>query len=295
MNKFLNKKSAIIIFIAPFLILYTLMMIYPIFQTLIKSFCEWDGITKPVFNGLENYKKILKDPDFIPSLKNGLIFAAVVFVYQQGIGTVMALIFSTKTLRIKGRNFFKTSFFIPVVLSTTIVGQLWVQLYNYDHGLINNFLGLFGESHKIAFLSDPKIAIFAVAFTNAWQFMGIMFVFIYTAIKSIPEQYYEAATLDGASAWTIHRKITLPLIAETYKFTFVMSITGGLKAFDNMFIMTGGGPGGSTMTLSYMMYKSAFQKGEFGYGCVSAVLLIVECLLFTFIINKFMARERIIY
>lgn len=295
MNKFLSKKSAIVFFTAPFLILYTLMMIYPICQTVIKSFYDWDGIVKPVFIGLENYREILKDPDFWPAIKNGLIFAAVVFVFQQGMGTILALIFSTPTLRIKGKKFFKTSFFIPVVLSVTVVGQLWTQLYNYDHGLINSLLGLLGENHKIAFLSDPKIAIYAVAFTNAWQFMGIMFVFIYTAIKAIPEQYYEAATLDGASALTIHRKITLPMIAETYKFTFVMSITGGLKAFDNMFVMTGGGPGGSTMTLSYLMYNSAFKKGEFGYGCVSAVVLIVECLLFTFLINKFMARDSIVY
>jgi len=269
------------------------MMIYPICQTVLRSFYDWDGIVKPVFVGLENYREILKDPDFWPAIKNGLIFAAVVFVYQQGMGTILALIFSTPTLRIKGKKFFKTSFFIPVVLSVTVVGQLWTQLYNYDHGLINNLLSIFG--HKIAFLSDTKIAIFSVAFTNAWQFMGIMFVFIYTAIKAIPEQYYEAATLDGASAFTIHRKITLPMIAETYKFTFVMSITGGLKAFDNMFVMTGGGPGGSTMTLSYLMYNSAFKKGEFGYGCVSAVVLIVECLLFTFLINKFMAKESITY
>ncbi len=93
----------------------------------------------------------------------------------------------------------------------------------------------------------------------------------------------------------VHRKITLPLIMETYKFTFVMSIIGGLKAFDNMFVMTGGGPGGATMTLTYMMYKSMFGRGEFGYACVSSVLLVAECLLFTLLINKLMARERIVY
>jgi raffinose/stachyose/melibiose transport system permease protein len=167
-------------------------------------------------------------------------------------------------------------------------------LYNYDHGLLNGILANFGMN-KIGFLSDPQLAIYAIAFTNAWQFMGIMFVFIYTAIKSVPEQYYEAATIDGASPATIHRKITLPLIAETYKVTFTMSITGGLQAFGNMFIMTGGGPGGSTLTLTYLMYKSAFQRSDFGYGCVSAVVLVAECLLFTLIINKFIARERITY
>lgn len=293
MRNVLGKKSAIFVFVAPFLVLYTFIMMYPIIQTTVKSFYSWDGVTAPIFTGLNNYKTLFSDSDFLPSIKNGLIFAAVIFVIEQGVGTILALLFSTKTLRLRGSKFFRTSFFIPVVLSISVVGQLWIQIFNYDHGLINNFLGLFGG--KVGFLSDPKLAIYSVAFTNGWQFMGEMFVFIYTAIKSIPEEYYEAATIDGASPATIHRKITLPLIAETYKVTFTMSITGGLQAFNNMFIMTGGGPGNSTMTLTYLMYKSAFQKGEFGYGCASAVILVAECLLFTLIINKFMAKERIVY
>jgi raffinose/stachyose/melibiose transport system permease protein len=294
MRNVLSKKAAIFIFVIPFIVLYTFIMMYPVFQTVIKSFYSWDGITAPSFIGLNNYKALLSDSDFLPSLKNGFIFAAVIFVVEQGVGTVLALLLSTKELRLKGSKFFRTSFFIPVVLSVSVVGQLWTQMYNYDHGLINNFLGLVGIG-KVGFLSDPKLAIYSVAFTNGWQFMGIMFVFIYTAIKSIPEQYYEAATIDGASPAMIHRKITLPLIAETYKVTFTMSITGGLQAFNNMFIMTGGGPGNATMTLTYLMYKSAFQRGEFGYGCASAVILVAECLLFTLLINKFVARERIAY
>lgn len=110
MNKFLSKKSAIIFFTAPFLILYTLMMIYPICQTVIKSFYDWDGITKSVFVGLQNYREMLKDPDFWPAIKNGLIFAAVVFLFQQGMGTILALIFSTPTLELKGKNFLRRAF-----------------------------------------------------------------------------------------------------------------------------------------------------------------------------------------
>jgi len=295
MNSYLNKKTAIFIFVFPFLALYTSIMAYPILQVFIKSFYNWDGITEPIFTGFDNYKALWSDPDFLPSLKNGLIFAGVILIYQQGVATILAFLFTMKGLHLRGSKFFKTSFFIPVVLSVTVVGQLWVQIYNYEHGLLNRILGLFGENFKHAFLSDPNSAIYAVAFTNGWQFMGMMFVFIYTAIKSIPEQYFEAAIIDGASPFTLHRKITLPLLQETYKFTIVMSITGGLKAFDNMFVMTGGGPGGSTMTLTYMMFKSAFQKGEFGYGSASAVILVIECLLFLVLINKFVARDRIIY
>lgn len=295
MQGYLSKKSAILVFVLPFLLLYTFMMTYPIIQTLFRSFFQWDGITTPIFTGLGNYRTIFADPDFLPAVKNGLIFAAVIFVYQQGVATILALIISSKEFAIKGKKFFKTSYFVPVVLSGTVVCQLWVQLYNSDHGLINKLLELIGVSYRQAFLADPVKAIYAVAFTNGWQFMGVMFVFIYAAIKSIPEHYYEAATIDGASFFTMHRRITLPLLAETYKFTFIMSITGGLKAFDNMYIMTGGGPGGSTLTLSYLMYKSAFQRNEFGYGCVPAILLVVECLLFTLLINKLIAKERIVY
>ncbi|CAM4011699.1 sugar ABC transporter permease [Cohnella lubricantis] len=295
MHSFLNRKSAIFVFVFPFLALYTAIMAYPIFQVFVKSFYEWDGITSPIFSGLDNYRNMLKDSDFIPAVKNGLIFAAVILVYQQVVASILAFIFTSRNLKLRGSKFFKTSFFVPVVLSVTVVGQLWVQLFNYDHGLVNNLLGIFGDDFRQAFLSDPRKAIYAVAFTNGWQFMGMMFVFIYAAIKSIPEQYFEAAIIDGASPFTLHRKITLPMLQETYKFTLVMSITGGLKAFDNMFVMTGGGPGGSTMTLSYMMFKSAFQKGEFGYGCASAVVLLLECLLATLIINKFIARDRIVY
>lgn len=295
MHSYLGKKTSILAFILPFLILYTFILVYPIAQTAVRSLSDWDGITEPVFNGLQNYRDLIKDPDFKVSMKNGLIFAAVLFIYQQGMGTILALLFSTKGFHIRGSRFFRTSFFIPVMLSSTVVGQLWVQILSYNHGLINSVLGSINESLRIPFLSDPKLAIYAVAFASAWQGMGITFVFLLTAIRSIPEQYYEAAMIDGASSLQAHRKITLPLLKETYKVTFVMSLTGGLRAFDAMFVMTGGGPGSATMTLSYMMYNAAFKRGQFGYGCASAVVLLIECLALTILINKAMGKERIIY
>jgi raffinose/stachyose/melibiose transport system permease protein len=269
------------------------MLVYPIAETLIKSFYDWDGISDPVFSGIDNYKNLVQDADFWISVKNGLIFSAVIFVYQQGMATILALLFTTKGFRVRGSRFFRTSYFVPVILSSTVVGQLWLQIFKYDHGLLNSIIENFSD--KIPFLADPKIAIYAVSFTNGWQFMGITFVFLYTAIKSIPEQYYDAALIDGASSIQAHRNITLPLLVETYKVTFVMSLTGGLKAFDSMYIMTGGGPGNSTMTLTYLMYKSAFFEGEFGYGCASAMALVIECILVLVLINKLMGRERIMY
>ena len=295
MHRYLGKKSSILVFTLPFLILYTRILVYPIGQTFVRSFSDWDGITEPVFTGLQNYRDLLQDSDFPIAVRNGIIFALVLFVYHQGMGTILALIFNTRSLKIRGSRFFRTSFFIPVMLSSTVVGQLWVQSLSYNHGRINSILGSLSESLRIPFLSDPNLAIYSVAFANAWQGMGITFVFLLTAIRSIPEQYYEAAMIDGATSLQAHRKITLPLLQETYKVTFVMSLTGGLRAFDTMFVMTGGGPGNATTTLSYMMYNAAFKRGQFGYGCASAVVLLAECLVLTVFINKVMGKERIIY
>jgi raffinose/stachyose/melibiose transport system permease protein len=122
--------------------------------------------------------------------------------------------------------------------------------------------------------------------------MGYQFALILAGIKSIPTSYYEAARIDGANAVKAHAKITIPLLAETFKFCLVISVTGGIKAFTEMFIMSGGGPGNSTYTLTYMMYSSAFRSGEFGYGLAAAAVLVLECLMAILVINWIFKTEK---
>ena len=293
MRKDLKYKLNILLFTLPALLLFTVVVCYPVAQAIYRSFFEWDGLSKPIFTGLQNYLKMLDSDNFHLANKNGFIFAGMITVYQIGLGLFLALILSSRSVR-KGR-LFRTSYFMPVVISTVIAGQLWLQIYNPDYGLINRFFEAIGISYRQAWLSDDKMAIYAVSFVNAWQYMGVHLVLIYTAIKSIPEHYYEAAVIDGASNVTAHRVITLPLLGETFKFCLVISITGGLRGFNEMYVMTGGGPGTYTNTLTYMMYKQAFMANNFGYGCAIAAVLVAECLLFTVLINRFVARERIIY
>jgi raffinose/stachyose/melibiose transport system permease protein len=135
-------------------------------------------------------------------------------------------------------------------------------------------------------LTDRNKAIYAIAVVNAWQWMGYQFALILAGIKSIPTSYFEAAQIDGASPIQAHLKITMPLLAETYKFCLLISVTGGIKAFTEMFIMTSGGPGNATYTLTYMMYSSAFRSGEFGYGLAAATILVLECLIAILVINR---------
>ncbi|WP_214630879.1 carbohydrate ABC transporter permease [Paenibacillus agaridevorans] len=293
MNKFMGNKTAIAIFILPTLLLFSVLVFWPIVQVFYRSMFEWDGLTTGEFLFLDNYSRLFQDRLFYTSLFNGLKFAAVLVVLQITIGTVLALTISDSM--VKGRKFLRISFFIPVVLSITVVCQLWLAMYNGEYGLINKLFEAMGISYRQDWLTDSKSAIWVIALVNAWQYMGYHFALLLAAARSIPEQYMEAARIDGAERWKAHWKISIPLMAETYKFCLVLAITGGLNAFANMYIMTGGGPGTSTYTLTYMMYRSAFRVGEFGYGSAAAAFLVIECLIVTFAINRLIARERIVY
>lgn len=284
MKKSKSYKLAVLAFILPALLVFTVMVFVPILQTVYHSFTQWDGLTASAFAGLANYRRLITDDLFYTSLRNGIIFAAVLVAFQIGIGTFLALTISGK--RVVGRRILRSSYFLPVVLSVTVVCQLWSAIYNSDHGLINALFEAVGLQYRQNWLSSPALAIVCVAFVNAWQNMGYHFVLLLSGIKAIPVEYYEAAQLDGASPVQTHLRVTIPLLVETYKICFIMAITGGLNAFANMFIMTSGGPGTATYTLTYMMYRSAFRTGQFGYGCAAAVVLVLECLLATVLVNR---------
>ncbi|QHQ60230.1 ABC transporter permease subunit [Anaerocolumna sedimenticola] len=294
MNRMLGNKKAILIFTMPTLIVFTVFVFYPVFQTFYRSFFEWDGITDAVFTGLNNYKELFQDDLFYESLRNGMIFAGILLTVQVGLATLLT--FALMNHKIRGKRFFRTAFFIPVVLSVTVVCQLWAAIYNPEFGLINHVFELLGMSYRQNWLSDMKLAIIAVTFVNVWQYTGYQFAIIYAGAKSIPEDYLEAARIDGASNWKINTRIILPLLKDTYRMCFIFAATGGLNAFAHMNLLTKGGPGTSTYTLTYMTFRSAFTVSEFGYGCTSAVILVLQCLIATILVNKiFSLKESATY
>lgn len=293
MKKFLGNKVAIALFTLPALIMYTIMVMYPLMQTFIRSLYQWDGLSAGTFIWFDNYKELLEDSVFHTSVYNGLIFAAIITITQIGIGSILA--FAVAHGKYKGREILRISYFIPVVLSITVVCQLWLSIYNSEYGLMNKVFGALGLDYQQDWLSNGKSAIIAIAFVNAWQYMGYHFALLLAGVRSVPEQYMEAARIDGANKFQAITKIMIPMMSETYKFCLIFAVTGGLNAFANMYIMTSGGPGTSTYTLTYLMYRSAFRVGEFGYGSAAAAVLVIECLLATLIINRLVARERISY
>ncbi|MDK2809013.1 MAG: raffinose/stachyose/melibiose transport system permease protein [Clostridiales bacterium] len=283
MKRFRSNKIAITLFILPALILFVTFVFVPILQVFAYSFTKWNGISAPVFTGLKNYSRLFSDKVFYTSNKNMILFAIVITLYQMILATIFAI--AVSDAKMKGRKFFRVAYFIPVVLSVTVVCQLWLSIFNAESGLLNTLLKTLHINYQQNWLSDRYHSIYAIAFVNAWQWMGYQFALIVAGIKTIATDYYEAAQIDGASNSVAHRHITIPLLAETYKSSLVISVTGGIKAFTEMYIMTKGGPGTSTYTLAYMMYSSAFRSKEYGYGLASATILVLECLAAIVVIN----------
>lgn len=290
MKKFFGNKWAVACFTLPTLVLMTLMVFYPIVQVFYRSFFDWNGLSAGTFIGFENYLRLWDDKAFTIANVNGLKFAVVITVFQLVMATILAL--ALATMRMRGKQLLRVAYFIPVVLSVTVVCQLWLSIYNADTGLLNMGMKALGINFKQNWLADRDNAIYAIAFVNAWQWMGYQFALILAGVKSIPTSYFEAARIDGANSLQAHAKITIPLLAETYKFCLIVSITGGIKAFTEMFIMTGGGPGNSTYTMTYVMYSAAFRSGEFGYGLTAAAVLVLECLMAIMVVNAVFKTEK---
>ena len=288
MKKYLGNRAAVLLFIAPALALFIIFDFIPIMQVFAYGFTEWDGLNTPVFNWFDNYKRLFADKTFITSNRNQFIFAAIITVYQLFFATIFAITISNK--KVKGRKFLRVAYFIPVILSVTVVCQLWGSILA-GQGLLNKFFESIGSDYSQNWLGDRYKSIYVIAFVNAWQWMGYQFALIVAGIKSIPTDYYEAAQIDGCSNVRAHLKITIPLLAETYKFCLIISITGGIKALTEMNILTKGGPNKSTYTLTYMMYNAAFKRSEYGYGLSAATIMVLECMVVMLLIN-FLFRDK---
>lgn len=289
MKKYLSNPIAIILFILPAIILFSVFVFVPIIQVFYYSFFDWDGVNKAIFIGIDNYKKLFSTSVFKVANLNGLKFGLVITVYQIFFATIFAIAVSDKQIRC--RKFFRTAYFIPVILSVTVVCQLWGSIFDADNGLINALLRVMGIDYQQNWLGKRNQAIYAIAFVNAWQWMGYQFALLVAGIKSISTEYYEAADIDGATNMKKHFYITIPLLKETYNFCLLISLTGGIKAFTEMQIMTSGGPGTATYTLTYIMYRQAFVGHKYGYGLSSSAILVLECLAVILVLN-FLFKDR---
>lgn len=280
----LRNKKAIAFFVLPALIWFVAIALVPVFQSAGYSLLDWNGIGEGTFIGLSNYKKMIQDPIFFRAITNSLLLAAASVFIQIPIAFVLAMVLSNG---VKGESFFRNVYFIPVIISGTVIAHIWMKIYHPSYGLLNTLLGAIGQNNlQHEWLGDMATALIAVFVPMVWQYIGYYMLLFYSAAKSISSEIYDAAKVDGASKWQISIKVVLPMILPMLRVSVIFAVIGSLKSFDLIYILTNGGPVNATMVPSLMMYKGIFTTNEYGYASAIAIFIILECLLFTLIIQK---------
>jgi multiple sugar transport system permease protein len=286
-----SRREAITgyLFIAPSLIHFLLFTVYLLAVSLVISTWVWDVLTPHHFRGLYNYRTLLfHDPVFRIAFRNTLLYALFTIPTGMALGLVFALAVNQK---LKGIAFFRAAYFLPVVVPTVAVAIVFRWMYNPQAGLINEFLGLFGIPHH-DWLNSSSTALPAVAAMAVWQNLGWNMTFYLVGLQAIPRQLYEVAELDGAGKWRRFWAVTWPLLTPITFFILVTSTIDNLQgAFDQVYLMTQGGPGYSTYTNSFYLYKQGFQYFHYGYAAAYGWVIFATIAIATFLQFKFLAKR----
>jgi raffinose/stachyose/melibiose transport system permease protein len=284
----------VFLFLLPAFLIYTALEVFPVIASIYFSFHEWPGIQSvPLkFVGLDNFAQLFSNEEFIRSLKNvgWYIFWSV--ITQIPIGFGLAILLNRAT---KGVRFFKASFFIPMVLPATSISFLWnFILFPNDMGVVNNILRTVGlGSLSRAWLVDETTALACIIIVTTWASVGYYMAIGMAAIAGIPEEVMESAKLDGAIGWKRVFYIMVPMMWESIKISVVLVITGVLKIFDIIFIMTNGGPNGATHVPATLMYNEAFKYNNYGLGSAISTVIFLLSITLALLSLKLMQRDKL--
>lgn len=279
MEKALRDKKAILFFVLPGLIWFVLIAVIPIFQSLGYSFLNWNGITAPRFVGMKNYAAMFTDPLFYKAVFNSLLLALASIFIQLPISMALALVLAKG---VRGEGLYRTIYFIPVIISSTIIAQLWMKVYHPNYGLLNSFLEKVGlEGLQRLWLADESTALVAVFIPMLWQYIGYHMLLFYSAAKSISPDIREAAMVDGATETQIAFRITIPMITPMIKASTIFALIGSLKSFDLIYVLTKGGPLHATEVPTMLMYTEIFTNSRYGPASAVAIFIVLECMLLT--------------
>ena len=292
MKKLYSNKLYIILFLLPALILFCGVLIAPIGASLYYSFFDWKGIGPKTFIGFANYSELFtsKAIGFLKALRNSLLLAGLSVFLQLPLALLLALALGRN---IKGERAFLSVYFMPVLISTVVIGQLWLKIYNPDYGILNTFLRWIGRDDLTRiWLGEKATALGAVFVPTLWQYVGYHMLLLYAGVKSVPPELKEAAMLDGASNRQVDRYIVLPYIKPILRISVIFAVTGSLKSFDLIYVLTNGGPLHATEVPSTLMISMLFLRNRYGMGSTIAVLLILLCFAFALLISAiFKERE----
>ena len=282
-----EKYIALLVLLGPSLIGMSAFYILPVASSFALSFSKWDLLTPIQWIGMGNYATALADPTVQQALRNTLTFILGYLPAVVAIGLGLALLLNRK---LPARSAFRAIYFVPVVTSWVAVSLVWKWLLNPQYGLVNYGLALIGVKGP-GWLFDPAWAMAGVVLTSIWKDIGFVTVIYLAGLQEIPVNLNEASDLDGATAWQKFWSVTWPMLAPTTFFVTTISLISSFQVFDQVFIMTGGGPVGATTTMVQLIYKNAFSYGQMGYA--SAISWILFALIFAVTVIQNLIQKRL--
>ncbi len=286
---FIRERPYLFLLLPAFLI-YTIITIYPMINAFIFSLTNWDGFSTSVrLIGLGNFEYMLNDKAFFGALKNTLTFVVMDVVLQNVLGLSLALLLENK---IYTRNTLRGLFFIPVVIPAIAASYIWTYIYTYNGGALNLILGKIGLG-PFDYIGDPKSAIYFVILAGIWQWVVYRTVIYISGLQAIPAEIHEAAAIDGAGRFTRFTKVTIPMLMPAIKINVTLCTIGALKQFDLVYTMTGGGPGKATEVIATKIFKEAFERSDYGYGCAIGVVLFIIIMTITLLLNNLFNRKEV--
>lgn len=271
--------------LAPVILVLLAVNIYPLISSLGLSLTDYNLANAGVparFVGLGNFQQALGDAEFLKSLLTTGEFVGVSITVEFVLGFGLALLLSRP---VRGQGFFRTALVVPMIISPLIVGLLWRFMYNYDVGLINTVLA---ATHlpRLNLLGNPGTALLAVIITDVWQWTPLVFLLLFSGLQGLPEEPFEAARIDGASAVQTLRYLTVPLLRPIIAIALILRGMDALREYDKIYAMTGGGPGSATETISYYIYRQGFVNLNLGYAAaLSYILLAIVIVLVTALVR----------
>lgn len=271
-----RKKYVPYLYILPGLCMVVFFVFIPVISNIVYSFFRLSSYSsESIFVGLDNYKRLFSNEVFLIMLKNNILYAVFSFVFQIGLGTVIALLLESK-LAGRVRNIYRNIYFIPALVSLVAVGLLFTFVYTPDLGLLNSALRALGlKDWTRAWLGDSDCAIYCVILMSQWQWVGYNVLLLTVAIQNVPSDYLEAATIDGAGSVKKAWYVTIPLIKEQILVCSIIAIIGAFKLFTEVYSTTAGGPGNKTQVLGLYLYQNAFLHDDLGMAAATGVFIFV--------------------
>lgn len=268
--------------IAPGFLIYALFILLPILWTVVMSFTDYNLRTFS-FVGLSNYISMFRDDLFKKSVENTVCYSVITIPVTMALALVLAILLNQK---IKGRGIFRTLFYMPNIFSMVAVSMAWLYLFDTHNGILNRLLGAVGLP-AVGWITSTSTALVSVAVMSIWNSTGYNMLLFLSGLQSIPEYLYEAASIDGATRWQKFVNITIPQLAPTTFFVFVMSCINSFQVFGQVLIVTNGGPLNSTTTIAHQIYKNGFEYYKMGYASAQAVVMLLIILGITVVNFKY--------